>query len=343
SRAGDVMIGLLGLDYRQATSALRGRLSFSGDRLQAALRMLSASTALDEVVVLSTCNRTEIYAVGLDWSAAAATIARFIEEMAAEHPSPVVTALTECETLTGHGTGAWLPAAGAVSTRLAGTEQEVLDALYELEGTRAANHLMRVAAGLQSMVVGEAQILGQVKEGLAAAEAAGTVGEELRALFAAAIKSGKRARAETQLGRADISVASVALQVASEVFGGLEGKNALVVGAGQTSQLCARLLRDAGAGCITLANRTPELAAVLAQEVDGHVVALAGVVTAVAEADLIISATAAPHPVLRAETIAQSRAESQRPLVIVDLAVPPDVESEVQHLPAVSLYTLDTL
>jgi glutamyl-tRNA reductase len=222
-------------------------------------------------------------------------------------------------------------------------EQELLDALYERVGTRAAEHLLRVAAGLQSMVVGEAQILGQVKDALSAAEAAGTVGEELHALFASAVKAGKRARAETELGRADLSVAAVAVRVAAEALGGLKGRNALVVGAGRTSQLCARLLRDAGIGQLTLANRTLEPAAGLAEEVGGQVVALADVATALMEADLIISATAAPHPVLHAETLARGTAGRYRPLVIVDLAVPPDVEPEVELLPAVSLYTLDAL
>lgn len=336
------MIGLLGLDYQKTTVEMRGRLSFADDRLLDGLRMLGAKRSVDEVVILSTCNRTEVYIASQEWSLAVESVQRFLAEAYARSGALA-------------GAGPVPPANGAsllgAETRQvpsdavpADTLPEALaDALYELEGTAAARHLFQVAAGLRSMVVGEAQILGQVRESLAAAETAGTVNDELRLLFTTALKVGKRARAETEIGRADVSVASVAVRTAEDSLGGLAGKSAVLIGAGRTSQLCAHLLRDAGIDQLFLANRTALTAAELAAEVGGEAVALAAVADVLPRAQLVISATAAPHTVLRAADVAAGLVQRDGPLVVVDLAVPPDVDEDVGLLPGVSLYTLDSL
>ncbi|MGH2516825.1 MAG: glutamyl-tRNA reductase [Ktedonobacterales bacterium] len=338
------MIGLLGLDYRGTSAEFRGRLTFAGDRLHAALRALGDDMAIEEAVIVSTCNRTEVYVATEHWSAACAAIARFLSESFRVGASAVVTSIPS-----GSHYSAKSASAGAVaqdsgtSGRIVVLPDELAGALYEFQGPEAARHLFRVSAGLQSMVVGEAQILGQVREALAAAEAVHTVGEELRTLFNMALKTGKRARAETEIGRADVSVAALAVRVASDALGGLAGKSALLIGAGRTSQLCARLLRDEGIQRLVLANRTAMTADKLAQEVGGEAVALASIEEVLPDVHLILSATAAPHTVLSAATIAHGRAGKYAPLVIVDLAVPPDVEEEAGLLPSVSLYTLDAL
>jgi glutamyl-tRNA reductase len=319
------MIGLLGLDYQGAPSEVRGWLTFEGARLAEALRALKARPALREVAILSTCNRTEVYYT-----------------TASDEDGEVPASVREW-VLVAARQAAHVPAARAGGPRSASAERQLLDALYEHAGDAAADHLLRVAAGLRSQVVGEAQILGQVRDALAAAEAAGSIADELRALFTAAIKTGKRARAETALGRADISLATLAIQTADELLGGLRGVSALVIGAGRMSRLCAHLLRQQGVGALILANRTPALAADLAREVGARTVALDQVGDHLAGTDLIVCATAAPYPVLTEDLIAPARAPAARPLVILDLAVPPDVEVGVGGLPNVTLVTLDAL
>ena len=346
------MIGLLGLDYRGTSAEFRGRLTFAGDRLHAALRALVDEVAVEEVVIVSTCNRTEVYVATEDWDVASYSIARLLGEAFRRGASAIVTSVSvggqhaHASELGGaNGPGSHDDAIGrqAANGYVALLPDELASALYELQGAEAARHLFEVSAGLKSMVLGEAQILGQVREALAAAEAVHTAGEELRALFNMALKAGKRARAETEIGRADVSVAALAVRVAGESLGGLAGKSALIVGAGRTSQLCARLLSEAGVQRLVLANRTVAAADELAQLIDGEAVALANLAHIIPDVQLIVSATAAPYPVLSAATVARGMAGRRTPLVIVDLAVPPDVEEDAGLLPAVSLYTLDAL
>lgn len=336
------MLGLIGLDHHQAPTEVRGRLTFAGERLSNALRTLAAAPEIAEVVLLSTCNRTEVYVAAPDWPAARATVGRFLARAHAAGPETVVTLAPT------RNTTAVQPDTSAVSYRPFSTDVETaaesLDRyLYGEEGAEAARHLMRVAAGLRSMLIGESQILGQVKEALAAAEAAGSVGEDLRALFTDSIKVGKRARTDTRLGQVDRSLAAAGIQVAAESLGGLAGRSALVIGAGRTSQICARQLRAAGVAQLTLANRSTRAAAELAAEVDAATISLDDVCEAITGADLIVSATAAPHAVLSAATVACGLQGRRTPLVILDLAVPEDVDAAAGLLPQVSLYTLDHL
>lgn len=346
------MIGLIGLDHHWAPASVRGRLSFSGDRLDGALRALAAAPTITEAVILSTCNRTEVYLAAPDWSAASATVERFLAEVHDAGPEAPVPALATLSTIPARAA----PRADADPAALVppvtlpalapGHDKSAaaLDSyLYREDGPDAARHLLRVAAGLRSMLVGESQILGQVKEALAAAEQAGSVGDELRALFTQAIKVGKRARTDTRLGQVDRSLAAAGIQVAAEALGGLAGRAALVIGAGRTSQLCARQLRAAGVGRLVLANRTTQAASDLAAEVAAETVSLDDVCEAIGSVDLIVSATAAPHTVLSAANVACGLQGRRTPLVIVDLAVPADVDAAAGLLPQVSLHTLDQL
>jgi glutamyl-tRNA reductase len=351
------MIGMIGLDHNWAPAEVRGRLSFTGEHLDAALRALAAAPQIDEVALLSTCNRTEVYVSALEWPEARAAIVRFLEAAHRAGPEADVTAVPAADQLASNAPAErerpWAPKpqtsqrshdfAGTLAAAGANLPVAVEECLYAEEGAEAARHLFRVAAGLRSMLVGESQILGQVKEALAAGEAAGSVGEELRALFTQAIKVGKRARTQTHIGQVDHSLAAAAIQVAAESLGELAGTTALVIGAGKTSQLCTRLLRDAGVARLVLANRSARAAEELADEVGAEVVLLEDVRDVVGQADLVVSATAAPHVVLSAATVASGLAGRHQSLVIVDLAVPADVEPAVGLLPQVSLYTLDML
>lgn len=354
------MIGLLGLDHQFASAEHRGRLSLAGDALAAALRRLAASAELEEVAILSTCNRTEVYVFAEDWDAARALLLNSLSQLyhaaeggpAEETATMLVARVAFNGAIAQGGTHQSVPVAHApaVDASLAGgvgkphdLPEVVARALYALEDQEAARHLFRVAAGLESMVVGEAQILGQVRDALAAAEQENTIGDELRALFTAALKVGKRVRTETEIGRADVSVAGLAVRVARDDLGGLRGKRALVVGAGRTSQLCAELLRAEGVARLLVTNRTSAAAADLAEKVQGEVLPFEGLAEGIAQVDIVMSATAAPTPVLSAATTARALAERTPPLVIVDLAVPPDVDPAAGSLPQVHLYSLDEL
>ena len=332
------MIGMIGLDHHSTDVDLRGRLSFADERLEAALGALADDEAIREVVILSTCNRTEVYVAADEWLPAAAAVRRLLAAANALGATAHVGMIPQAPRAVALAEGL-VPE----SELLPEQPREMDTALYEHEGLEAARHLLRVASGLRSMVVGEAQILGQVKEALTAAEQAGTVGSELRALFTTAIKTGKRVRTETDVARADVSVAGLAVRVAGEALGNLRDVPAVLIGAGKTSQLCARLLREAGTGRLLLANRTPAAARALAVEVGGEVIALREIEQAIPDVRLIVSATTAPRPVLSAASVARGMQGRRSPLVVFDLAVPPDVEEAVGLLPHVSLYTLDTL
>ncbi len=312
------MIALVGLDHRQASVETRGRLNFAGDALTTALRALRDEPAVDEVIILSTCNRTEIY-------------------LASDSPAEALASAERLLAATyAHATVTRGPLLTAAPVALA-------DLLYTHEGVMAATHLHEVAAGLRSMVIGEPQILGQTRAALAAAEREQTVGEELRAVFTSALKIGKRVRTETDINRADVSVAGLGVRAAREALGDLRGKTALLIGAGRTNQLSGALLRAEQIGRLLIANRSLESAEALATQLDGQATPLEQVASAVAQADLIISATAAPHIVLDAQTMAVGRALRAEPLVVVDLAAPGDVAAEAGTLPGVTLLTLDTL
>ena len=319
------MIAVVGLDHRRASVEARGRLTFSDDRLVTALQTLGGDQWIDEVVILSTCNRTEVYLASQRPDEALRQVKTRLEQ-----------AIRRADSATGVTSGAMVAAPPAAPA-------EVIQALYTYEGVAVARHLYEVAAGLRSMVIGEPQILGQVRAALGVAEGVHVVGDELRALFTGALKVGKRVRTDTEINRADVSVAGLGVRAAREALGDLRGKTALLIGAGRTNQLSGKLLQAEGIGEALVANRSVESAEALAGQFGGRAIALAQIELAIAEADLIISATAAPGVVLSYETIAAGRAGQEKPLVVVDLAVPADVEARVETLPRVTLLTLDTL
>ena len=338
------MIALIGLDYRYTTAEFRGRVGFPDDRLPAALRALASVSVIDEAIILSTCNRTEVYVATEEPLAATHAVRRFLAATYSRGPATVVPAFTTVPTTV---KTADAPAM-TPHPEEAPADDDVLPSvltqvLYEYEGTEVVRHLCKVAAGLESMVIGEAQILGQVREALAAAEAVHSAGEELRAVFTTALKVGKRARAETRIGRADVSIASVAISVAEDSLGSLSGRSALLIGAGKTSGLCGERLRERGIEEVILANRTSTTAAELAERLHATTIPLSDLSSAISTVDLIISATAAPHHILKTADVARGTLGRHNPLVIFDLAVPPDVEEDVGLLPAVSLHSLDML
>ena len=317
------MLGVIGLDHHGAPTAVRERLAFVDETLIEALATLRRSEALSEAVILCTCNRTEIYAAGPSWSA----VRQAVEEFLRAHYLAALPAR---------------PASAVADGKLAG-QDELSQYLFEGEGLGATRHLFQVAAGLRSMQVGESQVLGQVKAAFVTASRAGAVGEELHALFTAALKLGKRARAETAISRADISMSAAAVALARDALGGLAGRSALLIGAGSTNQLCAQLLRAQGVRRLILANRTPEPAQDVARAVGAEVAPLSRIAELIPEVALIISATAAPHLILSAATVAEGCQGRRAPLVILDLAVPRDVEEAAGLLSSVCLYNIDAL
>lgn len=314
------MIAMVGLDHRRASVEMRGRLAFTDERLSAALRTLGGEQRIDEVVILSTCNRTEVYLAGQEPDEALRIARNFLDAV--------------------YDTSQTNHATGAVA---APPQQALATALYMLEGSTAVQHLFEVSAGLHSMVIGEPQILGQVRAALAAAEAEHVVAEELRAAFTGALKVGKRVRAETEITRADVSVAGLGVRAARERLGALIGKTALLIGAGRTCQLSGQLLQAEGIGQLLIANRSHASAVSLARQVGGRAVTLDEITSVIGGVDVIFSATAAPHHVLSAEDVAAGRVGVTTPLIVLDLAVPSDVAPAAGDLPGVTLLTLDTL
>jgi glutamyl-tRNA reductase len=308
-----VPVFVVGANFRSAPLELLERLAIDHERRPKALAGLLDLEHVHEAVVVSTCNRVEVYTA----------ISRF------------------------HG------AAGDVRRFLAGLHGlslgEFTDHLYDYYEERAVQHLFAVAAGIDSMVVGEAQILGQVREAFQAAQAERSVGPVLSALFARAIKVGRRARSETGIGAGMASTVTVGLRVAAGQLGDLAGRRALLVGAGSLARLAGRALREAGAGELVVANRTPATGTALARELGGRAVPLDRVADELALADLAVAATAGTTPTVTAATVAEAMARRARsggaagPLVVLDLGVPRDVEPEARALPGVVLADLDAL
>ncbi|MEA2152480.1 MAG: glutamyl-tRNA reductase, partial [Solirubrobacteraceae bacterium] len=221
---------------------------------------------------------------------------------------------------------------------------ELADAIYSPRNCDAARQLYRVTAGLESMIVGEAEIQGQVKRAHEAAMRAGCTGPLSNRLFAAALTTGKRVRTETGIGSSRVSIPSVAVDLALSVLGGLQERHVVVLGAGETSELTARALAEQGAGTIFLANRHADRALSLAQRFGGSVVGLEELPDQLQRADIVLSSTSSPHPIVgRDELELVMRERAERPLLLIDIAVPRDVEAACGELQGVSLYDIDDL
>ncbi len=308
----------LGISHKTAPVALRERLAFSE---QEAIEFAKQATATDEVreaVVISTCNRTEVYLVVVGAGGA----------------------LVKAE---GDVLGLLARRAGIRPTELA---QEI----YSPRNCDAARQLYRVTAGLESMIVGEAEIQGQVRRAHEAAMRAGTTGAFSNRLFAAALTTGKRVRTETEIGSSRVSVPSVAVDLALSVLGTLEERHVVILGAGETSELTARALADQGAGTIFVANRHADRALSLAERFGGRVVGLDGLPEQLLHADIVLSSTSSPHPIVGREELELVMAErgeesppARRGLLLIDIAVPRDIDPGCGELEGVTLYDIDDL
>ena len=312
----------LGISHKTAPVALRERLAFTEREASEFALQATASAEVREAVVISTCNRTEVYLVlgGADGD------------------------LVKAE---GDVLGLLARRAGIRPTELA---QEI----YSPRNCDAARQLYRVTAGLESMIVGEAEIQGQVRRAHEAAMRAGSTGALTNRLFAAALTTGKRVRTETAIGAGRssigrVSVPSVAVDLALSLLGGLEERHVVILGAGETSELTARALAEQGAGTIFVANRHADRALSLAQRFGGSVVGLDGLPDQLLHADIVLSSTSSPHPIVGREELElvmrQRREQSPpaRPLLLIDIAVPRDIDAGCGELEGVTLYDIDDL
>jgi glutamyl-tRNA reductase len=291
-----------GVSHGSAPIALRERLELPVDRARGLITELASGADVDEAVAVSTCNRTELYLVAGD-------------------PDNATRAAVDALACLG---------------RLGPAEVAV--ALRSLRGLDAARHLFRVTAGLESMVIGEAEIQGQVRRAYELALAQGTSGPIANRLFQDALRTGKRVRSETGISSSPASVASVAVDLATRTLGGLAGRHVLVIGAGKHGELTARTLAEQGADTVFVASRAHDRAESLARRFDGAAVRFDHLPEQLTRADLVLTCTACPHRILtRADLAAAGR------LVVIDTAVPRDVDPSARALPGIELYDLDDI
>jgi glutamyl-tRNA reductase len=295
---------VLGINHKTAPVALREKVAFSEDRLLAALRTLRQELGVAEVVILSTCNRTEVYWAG---SASGAELSQWLE-------------------------------------RHHGSHLDLAPSLYVHQEQRAVAHAFSVASGLDSMVLGEAQILGQLKDAYRVAQEAGSTGPSLNKLFQAAFSAAKRVRSETRIGENAVSLASATVSLARRVYSDLSAHSALMVGAGDMNALTARHFMSAGVRRMVIANRTLARAQTLAAELKAQAVGLEDLDKELAQADIVITCTASPVPLItKSAAEAAIRSRRRRPIFMVDLAVPRDIDPAVADLEDVYLFSIDDL
>jgi glutamyl-tRNA reductase len=298
----------LGISHKTAPVALRERLAFSEREAGEFAGVATATAEVREAVVISTCNRTEVYLVVGD---------------------PV---RAESDVL------------GLLASRAEIRPTELAEAIYSPRNCDAARQLYRVTAGLESMILGEAEIQGQVRRAHETAMRAGTTGPLSNRVFAAAVTTGKRVRSETGIGSSRVSVPSVAVDLALSVLGDLQSRHVVILGAGETSELTASALADQGAGTIFVANRHADRALSLAQRFGGSVVGLEKLPDQLVRADIVLCSTASPHAIVGREELELVMAERRgRPLLLIDIAVPRDVDSSCGELDGVTLYDIDDL
>ena len=302
------MSGLLalGVSHRTAPLALREQLALTEGRAAGVLAALVTEEPISEAAALSTCNRTELYLIATD----------SVEAEAA-------------------GLGVLAREAGIRPT-------ELLGPLYSLRGAEAARHLYRVTAGLDSMIVGEAEIQGQVKRAYELALVEGATGPILNRMFRGALAAGKRARTETAVGEKGVSIPSVAVELAQRNLGDLSARQVLLIGAGETSELTARALAARGSDAVFIANRGYNRAISLAQRFGGSAVRIDELPAQLASADIVVSATNSPHHLIeRSELEVIMGQREDKPVLLIDLAVPRDIDPECRAVGGVSLYDVD--
>jgi len=300
---------LIGVNHRSAALELRERLVFPPGSIPSALEQLCGLPLIDEALLLSTCNRTEILVSAQ--GDGADTVAALKEFVVRERSFD----LAELESV-----------------------------LYVEHGVDAVRHLFRLGVGLDSMILGEPQILGQVKEAYDAASRNGSLGSHLHSLLQRSFAVAKRVRTSTEIGRNPVSVSYAAVDLAHKIFGGLEERSILLVGAGETAELTARHLVSNGIRSIYVANRTFNRAEVLAREFGGEAVRYDRLVDYLEKVDILISSTSAPHPVVRYDDAARViKKRRNRPLFLIDIAVPRDIEPKVNKIDNIFLYDIDDL
>ncbi len=298
---------LLGISHASAPIHVRERVAFAPEQLTEALQDARQVAGLEEIAILSTCNRTELVCALPEEAKAQAVT----EWLASYHHMPMA---------------------------------ELGPHLYQYQGPAALGHLMRVGCGLESMVLGEPQILGQLKDAFASAQGAGTLGTELHRALQYTFATAKQVRTDTAIGENPVSVAYAAVMLSTRIFADLRKTRALLIGAGETIELVARHLRENGVKQIVVANRTLQRARDLAARFDGEAVLLAEVPEQLASADIVIASTASQLPILGKGAVeAALKKRKHRPIFMVDIAVPRDIEAQVGELDDVYLYTVDDL
>jgi glutamyl-tRNA reductase len=296
----------LGVSHKTAPLDLRERLALTEGRAAGALRELTEVAGIHEAAAISTCNRTELYLVVSDPVEAESTALGVLTRQAEIRPT------------------------------------ELLGHLYSLRSSEAVRHLFRVTAGLDSMILGEAEIQGQVKRAYELALVEGGTGPILNRLFRGALAAGGRAREETGISEKNVSVPSVAVELARRTLGDLSERRVLVVGAGETAELLARALVRRGVSTVFVANRHYDRAIGLAQRFDGNAVRFEELPEQLERADIVVSATNSPHHIVERDELEHvMEARSGRPLLLVDIAVPRDVEPACREIPGVSLTDID--
>jgi len=309
------MIRVIGINHKTAPVDIREKVAFTPEGLSTTLEKIRIDfddensvindKKNNEVIILSTCNRTEIYS---------------FSDYSSEQISQ------------------WLPKHNGI------TEADINKYSYEHQGDEATRHIMRVASGLDSMVLGEPQIFGQLKTALKTASEYKTAGSTLKRLMQHAFLTAKKVRTRTGIGSNPVSVAFAAVNLAKQIFSSLDKKTALLIGAGETIELVGKHLKKANIGNVIIANRNVEKATLLAEEFNGVGISLQDIGEYLADADIVISSTAAPMPIIGKGTVeAALKARKHKPIFMVDIAVPRDIEAEVGDLDDIYLYTVDDL
>lgn len=298
----------LGVSHKTAPLELRERLALTEGRAAGVLRQLVERDEVLEAAAISTCNRTELYLFADD------------------------------------GVGAESLALGLLAREAETRPTDLVGHLYSLRSSAAAEHLMRVTSGLDSMIIGESEVQGQVKRAYELALVEGATGPVLNRLFRAALAAGKRARTETAISTRSASVSSVAVDLAQRTLGDLDDRRVLVVGAGETAELTARALAAKGVNAIFIANRHYDRAIGLAQRFGGQAVRFENLPEEMQSADIVVASTSSPHHVIEDEALSEVMdARDHRPLLLIDLAVPRDIHPACRDLTGVSLYDMDDL
>lgn len=296
----------LGVNHESAPVEVRERLAFAQKHLADSLHEIQALESIDEVVVLSTCNRVEIYAVSNKLEQGFSRLTEYL----GKHFKMEINEMV---------------------------------GFYKLNNEAAARHLFSVAGGLDSMVLGETEIFGQVKQAYADSQSAGATSRMLNKLFQQTFRAGKLIRSSTQLTRGATSVGSVAVDLAEKIFGDLSSCRVMLIGAGDMSRRTAKSLRSRGAKSIIVSNRSYDNAVELAKEMDGKAIHFDDWAESLDEVDIVVSSTSAPHHVIHSDMINQSMRYRRQPLFVIDIAVPRDVEPEVGEIENVYLYDIDAL